>query len=131
MRNLSVALIVLGLMLLVWAFQIDTTVYSSGTYIGGEIVGGGSTYNLGLLQRQMMFFQTALAMVISGVVLFGFSPRPEGKEAREPTVLHLTDEELEEWEADRAAEHKKRIIGASITVAIVALVLFVLARNGA
>ena len=51
-----------------FAFQLDTTVYSNPTVIGGAIIGGGSTLNLGLLQKQMMIFQVGLVMVIIGAI---------------------------------------------------------------
>lgn len=98
MRHSGIALIVLGVLVVLWGFMMDTTVSSAGTYIGGELIGGGSTHNLGLMQMQMMILQTGLAMFLAGAFLYGSATRREGAEPRSVGAHganQWTDEELE------------------------------------
>ena len=62
---------ILGAILVAFAFGMDTTVYSPSSSIGMEYIPGSRTHNLGLLQNQMMLLQTGLAAFVSGTFLFG------------------------------------------------------------
>lgn len=68
MRGWGLLLIMAGLMQLIWAAVSDPTVASAGLD-GVE----QRTYNLGLLQYQLMAWQSGLALIVSGCVLIGSS----------------------------------------------------------
>ena len=123
-RNVGVILMVLGALAALMAFNMETTVYSSGTYIGGEIVGGGSTHNLGLLQKQMMVLHTALAAFVAGAFLFGSAAHLAGDNivSRERTFRE-TDDERDVRIAKDAEDEEKR---SRLVVVAVFGVLFLL-----
>lgn len=66
MREMGWVLIVLGVALLIGAIAFDTTVETYSP-LSTELEGG--TYNIGLMQIQMMIWEAGLAAVLGGVVL--------------------------------------------------------------
>lgn len=111
MRNAGGILMAIGAAVVVFAFTMDTTVYSSGTYIGGSYVGGGSTHNLGLMQQQMMILHTGLAAFLAGAFLFGSSSE---------TSREVPNEE--DWE-DRQEVRRRALIAVGVVVVIVMAVI--------
>lgn len=120
-------LIGLGALLVLFAFDMDTTVFSAGTLIGGEYVGGGSSHNLGLLQQQMMALHTGLATFIAGAVLYGFGATVEATQTAARTGSELSPEEIEEdWEREErlAGVRRINIIMGIVTVGSLLVMLF-------
>jgi hypothetical protein len=73
MKKIGLILIVVGSVLLTYAFFKDTTVY---TGLGGSF---STVQNLGLMQQQQNTLFLGALIVIVGVLLFGFSLSNEGK----------------------------------------------------
>jgi hypothetical protein len=119
-RHVGAVLMALGGLVTLFAFSMDTTVYSSGTFVGGELIGGGSSYNLGLLQQQMMILHTGLAGFVAGAFLFG-------SDASSTIELPRSSAEIE-FEIE---DERRRIRIGLILLGVVAaifLVLFLLTR---
>lgn len=115
MRNNGIALLLLGVVMILVAFTKETSVYNSPTFIGGEMIGGGSTHNLGLLQSQMMILHTGLAAFLAGVFLIASTP-PVVAPVATREVAELTDEQREEHDA-----HNRRV--AKITMITIGVLL--------
>jgi hypothetical protein len=122
---------IIGVLAALFAFTTDTTVTSTGTFIGGSYVGGGSTYNLGLLQFQMMVLHTGLAGFVAGAVLYGTGELADANAESRPTPLRWTDiqpDETEEERDERVERIRRRgritLIGAAAFIA--ALIAFAL-----
>jgi hypothetical protein len=134
MRTLGGLLIPLGLLVILAAFNMDTTTYSSGTYIGGSYVGGGSTHNLGLLQKQMMVLHTGLAAFIAGAVLLGAGAVPSGVSDGRLATRRADDlragETDEDYEDRIEGELKaRRLAGFILIGAVLGIVLLMFAAN--
>lgn len=134
----------LGVIAVLIDFLKDTSVTTTGTYIGGQLIGGGSVNNIGLLQQQMMLLQTGLAMFLGSIVLLataGYSGSAPGHEQADPTPLlqqttsgTVTSAERQHWiEDDRerqnalnaeADQRMIRIAGITVLVIMVVLVIF-------
>lgn len=126
MKTVGSLLILAGIVLVVFAFQMDTTVTSTGTYIAGSYVGGGSTYNLGLLQQQMMVFQAGLAAFIGGTVLYSVRGEESGKNAdrtfKQRPWTDVQDGETEEERderVERGSTPDKIIAGVLVAVVLI------------
>ena len=117
----------LGAGLALFGFAMDTSVHSVGTYIGSYI-GGGDTYNLGLLQRQMMVFQAGLALFVAGAI-FG-----SGERATNPATTAPEQEEPEtdeERDAREALDRRRLLITfAVLGAAAIAALLLLLSDSG-
>jgi len=61
-------LIVIGLALIVWSCFVTTTVHSEPTYVAGITQEATDTYNLGLLQQQMMLLHAGLTFLLAGTI---------------------------------------------------------------
>lgn len=123
MRNAGALLMIIGALLALMAYIMETSVHSSGTFIGGELVGGGSTHNLGLLQQQMMVLHTGLAAFVAGAFFFGSGGTGEAEHPM-PTARQRTgfrDEETEEEREDRLAGVKR--INRAMSALLITLVL--------
>ena len=69
MRGIGWALIVLGLALALWSFAVTTTVHTDPTYLAGlGYQDAKDTYNLGLLQQQIMMLHSGIALFVAGTV---------------------------------------------------------------
>jgi hypothetical protein len=124
-RNIGGLLMAVGVLVSLVAFTMDTTVYSSGTFIGGQMIGGGSSYNLGLLQQQMMVLHTGLASFIAGAFLFGSNQDSSSDAPR-------TSAEIEfEIEDERRRIRVGVIVLAIIGVLLLLLVLMMGRQNNA
>ena|SRR6476661_4128448 len=69
MRVVGWILIATGVVLAIWGASITTTIHNDATYLptlGYQMA--TDTYNLGLLQRQMMLLQSGLALFVAGTV---------------------------------------------------------------
>lgn len=127
MRTAGGLLMALGVLVVLFAFAMDTTVYSSGTLIGGTYVGGGSTHNLGLLQQQMMVLHTGLAGFLAGAFLTGGAAANEGEGVR---PLRRQWDDLREGETEE--ERDERVAGverinqifAGVAIAMILVALF-------
>lgn len=73
MRAISFGLITIGLLLTIYAFAFETEVTTQTGLVGGVLVAGGSSYNVGLMQQQVMLLQTGLASALAGIILFACS----------------------------------------------------------
>jgi Ca2+/Na+ antiporter len=129
MKEAGGVLMLLGVVLALLAFFMDTTVTTFGSYVADSYVGGGSTYNLGLLQRQMMIFQGGLAAFVAGAFLFGIAWRDEVQtESRSRTPYsqgHWTDHqenETDEERDERVASVRRTDRIALLVIAIVVAV---------
>ena len=126
MRNAGALLMVIGGVLVFFAFTMDTSVYSSGTYIGGSYVGGGSTHNLGLLQQQMMVLHTGLAAFIAGAIMYaiGSSTVAPEETTRKASWDALREGETDEEREDRihAVRRFHRVAGAVVLLLLLAVV---------
>ena len=118
---------VIGVVMTVVAFGMDTTVTSTGTFIAGTFVGGGSTHNLGLLQQQMMVLQTGLAAFLAGAFLFGIAPAAPQTNAPPPRRWDdVRDDETEEERDERVTRirRRERIGWAVIGLFVAGLIAF-------
>jgi hypothetical protein len=69
MRGLGWTLVAVGAALIIWSCSITTTVHTDANYMAGiGYQAPTDTYNLGLLQRQMMLLQAGLALFIAGTI---------------------------------------------------------------
>jgi hypothetical protein len=69
MRGLGWTLIALGLVLALWSFALTTTVHTDATYLAGlGYQDAKDTYNLGLLQQQMMVLHSGIGLFIAGTI---------------------------------------------------------------
>jgi len=116
MRSFGGLLIILGIVLVLAAFNLDTGVSSYGL---------GEVNNIGLLQRQMMVLQTGLAAFISGSVLIAASPM--SNVSSESLMAHsaLRSGETEEEHEERLAGVRRlnRNIGISVAALLALLIL--------
>lgn len=108
MRNAGLLMMALGAMMALFAFATDTTVHSSGTFIGSELVGGGSSYNLGLLQKQMMILHTGLALFVAGSFLLSSKDREGRNYSRYTASDGRSHEQIGEEIAQEIEEEQKR-----------------------
>ena len=119
----------LGSLVVLFAFNMETTVYSSGTFVAGSYVGGGSTYNLGLLQQQMMIFQSGLAAFVAGSFFFGGARQgteslaAAGEKRRHDARNEETDEER--YDRLEGVRRLHKIIAGVLVALIAAVVLFI------
>jgi hypothetical protein len=124
MKTVGSLLIIVGIAAVWFAFVMDTTVSSPGTYIAESYVGGGSTYNLGLLQQQMMVFQSGLASFIAGAVLFGAGSLEEASDSRK---LKGDLPGAREWTERDKLVHRI-ILGAGVVFVIVVVALIAMQK---
>ena len=117
MRNAGAILMAIGAAVALFAFTMDTTVYSSGTYIGGSYVGGGSTHNLGLMQKQMMVLHTGLAAFLAGTFLLGMATRVP-RDIPDENPSPMTD-----WDLEERQEVRRRALIVLAVVALIAVAL--------
>lgn len=69
MRVLGWMLILGGLALAAWSFAVTTTIHTDASYLSGlGYQEARDTYNLGLLQQQMMMLQSGIALFIAGTI---------------------------------------------------------------
>ena len=66
MKSFGAILMILGVLGAIISFSLHTYVSTTGTFIGREYVGGGSTVTLSLLQPQMMLLRTSLTCSSAG-----------------------------------------------------------------
>ena len=130
MKQAGSLLMLAGIVTALFAFMMDTTVSSSGTLIAGSYIGGGSSYNLGLLQQQMMIFQGGLAAFLAGAFLYGAAERGASSE-RLPNGISpqrrwtdVREDETEEERDDRVGRVRRREL---ITLGAIVIGLLMLA----
>lgn len=130
MRTVGALMMALAVMMTLFAFMTDTTVYSSGTLIGGVSVGGGSSHNLGLLQKQMMILHTGLAIFIAGTFLYGSEGDRRSNSAGYTVRDERSYEQIDSEIADEIEQEQRRNrIGLiMLGVAVALLTVFLLAR---
>ena len=134
MRQFGTALMFAGVLTVIAAFNAETTVSSSGSFIGGTFVGGSTTYNLGLLQHQMMLLHTGLASFVAGAFLFGAGGSVQPSSSEPPTGhrstnrwADLQEDETEEERDERVRQGHRRdlwIAGVILAVIIAAALWF-------
>jgi hypothetical protein len=73
MRPIGLSLIVTGLAFTLFAFNFETQVTTEAGLIGGSLVAGGTSYNVGLMQQQLMLLQSGLATFLAGIVFVAVS----------------------------------------------------------
>ncbi len=105
-RTFGFALILLGIFIALFSYGMDTSVSSAGTYIGGQFVGGGDTYNLGLLQAQMMMFETGVALFLAGSFFAASGERNGRAEPRAAAPIVAMQEETAQEREDRMRRTK-------------------------
>ena len=147
MRVVGFILLVVGALVALFSFSMETTVHSEASYVAGQFVSGGDTYNLGLLQRQLMVFQLGIGMLIAGAALAAGSwssafasgendrftataPDETATTARSATLstsgLPLIQETDEEREQRLAQERRADVIGYwAMGIAVCVGVLFI------
>lgn len=131
MRESGKLLMILGAGLALFAFSMDTAVSSAGTFIAGQYVGGGETYNLGLLQQQMMVLHSGLAAFVAGAFLYGaVGPVEAGSENKAPLTKRWADIQENETQEERdkrvnRATRRDILILFGIAVTIIAIALLV------
>ena len=136
MKEAGIILMLTGVAAALFAFAMDATVTSTGTYIAGTYLGGGSTYNLGLLQKQMMIFQGGLAVFLAGAVLFSGAARGSVADAQPRSGeippqqghgVNLRETETEEQRDERVARDRRadKIALAIVGIGVVILVLVI------
>ncbi len=136
MRIAGVWLIGLGLLALIAAFILPTSVNTPGSSYLEAIGQSGSVINIGLLQRQALVFHAGLTSILAGVVLIaaggiidaGARFRPQESTAP-PEVLpsHAAVESgpptpIVPADADRAVAYVLGIIAAIMLVALIFVV---------
>jgi hypothetical protein len=134
MKSAGTLLMSIGVVVALFAFMMDTTVSSSGTFIAGSYIGGSSTYNLGLLQQQMMVFQSGLAAFVAGAFLYGSAARgAHYSESPSPGIpassgwRRVREDETEEEREERLTRVRRTHIAIACVLAAVILALIVLA----
>jgi len=124
MRSFGMLLIVCGILLVLVAYGMNTSVSSFGA---------GEVNNLGLLQQQMMVLQTGLAMFVAGSVLLA------GGAIHESNVAHVSRlngaptamEGVEDREERLAGVRRlNRIIGFSLLGALGVLIVVIVIASG-
>lgn len=116
----------LGVALALFGFAMDTSVHSIGTYVAGSFVGGGDTYNLGLLQRQMMVFQTGLALFVAGAVFYARVEEPANSQSATAKAEWVEPESIEEREERAERDRKRAVITLALIGVTAAALLFLL-----
>lgn len=122
MRGWGTALIVVGVLMTIIAFSMDTSVSSFD---------GSSVNNIGLLQKQMMVFQAGLATFIVGAMLFvGSTIRQGGSDEVLATTRgshsHETDEEREQRLAGVREMHRTIGLGLLGLLALIVVVMIIM-----
>lgn len=120
MRSFGVLCIVCGILLVLIAFGMNTSVSSYGV---------GEVNNLGLLQQQMMVLQTGPGGFVAGSVLFAGAaihdshrlPRPDSA-----SVSTITESDEDREERLAGVRRLNRVIGLTLLAAIALLVLVVI-----
>lgn len=124
MRTAGSLLMLFGGCVALFAFGMDTTVSSSPTYVAGSLIGGGSTYNLGLLQHQMMILHVGLALFLAGAFLFGARGQ-ESVAEREANAAYRREASIETEESDEEVQERLRRRRRQRIVAVIMLVVAV------
>lgn len=138
MKNVGGSLLALGIVLLLVALGMETSVstYMPPTSIYAPSL-PSSVNNIGLLQKQMMAFQAGLAAILSGTIFLaaGFlvdAVSPPAKEEPQPLPTFVPPPASDEPDARRtpealAAEERQMWIWVGGTVAVVVVLMLLTA----